>query len=93
MAVIFYIIGYIGVAIGLAWTTFVMLAPSYDGLQYGAVVLGRIIAITPGLSVVGASLLFLAIGGVLSRLDRLVRAAETSPNLAPRRVGTEPAFD
>jgi hypothetical protein len=70
MAVIFYIIGGLGVVLGFAWAGLGWYQP-YQ-VDYGQGAVARALIVVPGLAVVGSSLIFLAIGGVLSRLDRIV---------------------
>lgn len=84
MSEFFTTIGGIVVAIGLAWCAWVLLQP---GETTGYVVMAKALALTPGLGVVGSGLMFLAIGGVLGRLDRIARNSEISAVALERIVG------
>jgi hypothetical protein len=88
MAAIFYIIGALGVLIGLAWAALGWFQPYPVNFGPGADIMARALIIVPGLGVIGSGLVFLAIGGVLSRLDRIVE----NTGSAPRRE-RGPAFD
>lgn len=76
-AITFRILGYVTVALGLAWVAFVLVAPSgaapvsADPGSYAGVVLARLILVGPGLGLVFTGLLMLAIGKALLLLDRI----------------------
>lgn len=86
MAAIFYVLGAIGAFVGVVWAGFTMAAPA-EGM------VDRVVAGTPGLSLVGGSLLFLAIGGVLLRLDDLVRSNAAIAGKAGAKPSRGPALD
>lgn len=77
MAVVFYIIGGIGIAGGLLWSVGAVGIASSAGLSGGQAIeagatLAGLIAAAPGIGLTISSLLLLAVGGVLARLDRIV---------------------
>jgi vacuolar-type H+-ATPase subunit I/STV1 len=65
----FYVSGLFVTLIGTAWCVLILGQP--NGVA-GTALLGKAIALVPGLGVIGSGLVFLAIGGVLSRLDKIV---------------------
>lgn len=72
MAAILYIVGYLAIAVGLAWATLGFFQPYPVEFGPGAEILSRAIIMSPGLGIIGGGLLFMAVGGVLSRLDKIV---------------------
>lgn len=84
MSEFFTTIGGIIVAIGIAWCGLVVLQP---GDNTGYAIMAKFIAMTPGMAVVGSGLMFLAIGGVLGRLDRIARSTAAGTIALERIVG------
>lgn len=84
MSEFFTTIGGIITVIGLAWCGLVMSQPG-DYTGYG--IMAKVFAMTPGLGVAGTGLMFLAIGGVLSRLDRIARNTAAGTVALERIVG------
>lgn len=82
MAFTFYIFGALGVILGIAWSALAMMQPVTDATYSSLVLFARLIVVAPGLSLAAGGLLFMAIGGVLSRLDRIVENTRSQP---PRR--------
>ncbi|WP_029042584.1 hypothetical protein [Cucumibacter marinus] len=78
MTYLFYLLGWICVLVGVAWSALIFGQPLRPDAT-GYAILGRLIAVTPGASVIFGGFLLLAIGGVLHRLDKIVdNSAETS---------------
>jgi hypothetical protein len=77
MAVLFYILRTLGVLLGAftVLSAWVAISSTYSGP-------GVFIVISPGLTIVGSSLLLLAIDSVLGRLDRIVE--NTGPDRTQR---------
>lgn len=72
MSELFNALGWILGLIGAAWCLLVLSqATPRSSMEY----FGLVVAVLPGLSIIGSGLIFLAIGGVLARLDKIVRSA------------------
>jgi len=75
----FRLLGYIAIALGLAWTAFVLVGPASVGLSsappdfYAGLYLGRLFVVAPGAALVFLGLLMMAIGKALQLLDRIAR--------------------
>ena len=72
MAAVFYILGGLVMLLGAAWFATVLGQPLPVG-GAGMALIGKTLAATFPLSMMFAGLLLLAIGGVLSRLDRIAK--------------------
>ena len=70
MAAFFYAIGILVSAVGGLWCFAVLRQPRFS--DSGMEALGTFLAMTPGVAVIGSGLLFIAIGAVLHRLDKIV---------------------
>lgn len=81
-ALTFRILGYVAVALALAWATLVMFGPlaipvgSDASSYYAGVYLGRLIILAPCGALLFTGLLMLAIGKALQLLDRIARNTE-----------------
>jgi hypothetical protein len=67
----FTAIGWVLLLVGGGWC---VLVASTASSTSSMALFGVLIAMLPGFSVVGSGLIFLAIGGVLARLDRIARS-------------------
>jgi hypothetical protein len=74
MTSFFYGLGGLVTLIGLGWCLLVA-GQATDSTGYA--VLAKVIAMTPGFGVTGSGLIFLAIGGVLHRLDKIIANSAT----------------
>ncbi|MBN9335387.1 hypothetical protein [Devosia sp.] len=72
MTSFFYGLGIVIILIGAAWCVLIFGQP-YSGTSMAMA--GRLMAIAPGISIMGGGLLFLAIGGILGRLDKIAHSA------------------
>ncbi|RYE10252.1 MAG: hypothetical protein EOP22_05875 [Hyphomicrobiales bacterium] len=86
MAVIFYILGILLVRGGI-WTAAIAAQPLPVGEYAGYAMLGRIVAIAPGISVIVGGFLFLAIGRGLNLLYDIARAGERTADLLDEQFG------
>ena len=78
MAYFFYALGTVVVLLGLAWSGLIVGQPFAENHLVLAI-MAKALALIPGLGVTGSGLLFLAIGGMLHRLDKIARRnAETA---------------
>lgn len=77
MAFLFQSAG-VGVAAVGAWIAWLMWSVPTVG-----VTAEKLVGITPGLGIVGVGLLFLALGGIMARLDRIARSAEQRGSRGP----------
>lgn len=86
MAVIFYVLGCIGLVIGGFLTLSGLFAGSAGTSAASFMLLG-----VPGISTIISSLLLLAVGGVLTRLDRIIEntALNYGEYVAPQPGGIE----
>lgn len=92
MAAIFYVLGLVSIVLGGGWVAYAIITPpAQTGYDPSVVQLGRLLALSPGVGLIAGGLLLLAIGGVLSRLDRI--AENTSKGAGHPRPGSGPAFD
>lgn len=94
MAYFFYALGTVVVLIGLAWSGLILGQPFAENHLVLAV-MAKALAMIPGLGVTGSGLLFLAIGGMLHRLDKIAhRSADTAMamDMMAKRLG-EPVLD
>lgn len=75
MSILFYLLGLIGIAFGSWWvaSAFANARSAGSGTMTSMEALGTLIAAAPGFSVLMSGLVLLAIGGILSRLDAVVR--------------------
>ncbi|MGB3338286.1 MAG: hypothetical protein WBA73_14020 [Devosia sp.] len=97
MASVFNALGWLAVLIGGAWSGLILFAPRAGAALTGMDVLARLVVAWPGLGLVFSGLFLLAIGGVLSRLDKIVRntagtAAATEALMDRGAVRQEPRF-
>lgn len=89
MAYIFYGMGWIALIAGLGWSLIVASASGHAGLS-GYAITTALIVIAPGLGVAVSGMLLLAIGGILARLDTIVRYSRDSYELS-QDGGANPA--
>lgn len=76
MSIVFYVIGVLTTAVGGWWLLTALSAlrtTAADQTTQGLAVISTLVAAAPGFSVMMSGLVLLALGGVLSRLDSVVR--------------------
>lgn len=72
MVAVFYFLGTLGIIFGFGWSVLAAIQPAAAGEHDPWMILHWLMAIAPGLGLTAGGLVFLALAGVLSRLDQIV---------------------